>query len=96
MPDAIRVDAEVELVVTEGNYLLLDEPGWDEVRSALDEVWFLDLPDAVRRDRLVARHVAFGKSPAAAREWVSRVDEPNARLVAATRGRADRTVGAPT
>jgi len=80
------------LVVTEGNYLLLDEPRWRAVRDRLDEVWHLHLPDDARRERLVARHVASGKSPAAAREWVARVDEPNATRVEAAAGRADRVV----
>jgi pantothenate kinase len=89
---AIAVPPDVELVVTEGNYLLLDRPEWRAVRAELDEVWFLDLADDVRRARLVARHVEFGKSPDAAQLWVARVDEPNAALVAASRKRADRTV----
>ncbi|WP_182525826.1 nucleoside/nucleotide kinase family protein [Nocardioides dongkuii] len=79
-------------VVTEGNYLLLDEPRWRAVRAEVDVVWHLHLDDDVRRARLVARHVAFGKSPAAAREWVARVDEPNARLVSAAAARADLVV----
>jgi pantothenate kinase len=86
------VPPEVELVVTEGSYLLLARPEWRAVRAELDEAWFLDLDDAVRRDRLVARHVRFGKSPDAAEQWVARVDEPNAALVAESRASADRTV----
>lgn len=92
VPDALTIGSEVELVVTEGNYLLLDEPGWREVREALDEVWFLTLPPGERRQRLIARHIGFGKSPRQAREWVDRVDEANAVLVEATRERADRIV----
>jgi pantothenate kinase len=90
---AIALDPDVELVVTEGNYLLLDRPEWRAVRDALDEVWFLDAQDDdLRRDRLVARHVEFGKSRAEAEAWVTRVDEPNAAVVLASRDRADRWV----
>ncbi|MGZ6804421.1 MAG: nucleoside/nucleotide kinase family protein [Nocardioidaceae bacterium] len=89
---AVAVDPSAELVVTEGNYLLLDRPEWRAVRVALDEVWFVTVEDAVRRERLVARHVASGKSPEAARAWVQRVDEANAVLVAGTRRRADRVL----
>lgn len=78
---SIRVGEEASVVVTEGNYLLLPEPRWQAARSAFDEVWFCDLDDAVRRERLVHRHVGFGKSPDQARAWVERVDEPNAALV---------------
>lgn len=76
-------------VVTEGNYLLLDEPRWRACRDQLDVVWHLQVDDAVRRARLVARHVAHGKSPDEAEAWVARVDEPNAALVAAAASRAD-------
>jgi pantothenate kinase len=86
---AIPVPRAARLVLTEGNYLLLDRGRWAEVRAELDEVWFCDLPDDVRTGRLVARHVAFGKSPERAAAWVAAVDEPNAALVAATRHRAD-------
>lgn len=79
-------------VVTEGNYLLLDEPRWRAVREEIDVVWHLEVDDDVRVERLVARHVAFGKSLGAAREWVARVDEANARLVEAARSRADLVV----
>jgi len=79
-------------VVTEGNYLLLDEPRWRAVREQLDVVWHLTVDDDVRRARLVARHVAFGKSPEDAAAWVARVDEANARLVEAARDRADLVV----
>jgi pantothenate kinase len=79
------------LVVVEGNYLLLDGP-WAPVRGLLDAVWHLRLPDAIRVPDLVARHVAHGRTPEAAREWVLRSDEANARLVAAAAHRADAVV----
>ena len=78
---AIPVPPAAALVVTEGNYLLLDDPAWRSARGSVEQVWHLTLPDDLRRDRLVARHIAFGKSPAQARAWVDQVDEPNARLV---------------
>ena len=89
---AVTVPAEAALVVTEGNYLLLDRPEWRAVRDHLDEVVFLVTDDEVRRRRLVARHVQFGKTQAEAEAWVARVDEGNAALVAATMDRADRVV----
>ena len=44
------------MVVTEGGYLLLDEPPWWDVAALLDECWYLDVADDVRRTRLQARH----------------------------------------
>ncbi|WP_346768338.1 nucleoside/nucleotide kinase family protein [Streptomyces sp. R301] len=89
---AIPVPPEVPLVVTEGNYLLHDRGGWAGVGPLLDEVWYVDVPDAVRVPRLVDRHVAFGRSRGEAEAWVGRSDEANARLVARNRNRADRVV----
>jgi pantothenate kinase len=89
---SIPVDPEVRLVVTEGNYLLLDRPPWPQVRAALSEVWYVEADAGVRLERLLARHVEFGKSPAEARAWVAAVDEPNARLVERRRDAADLVV----
>jgi pantothenate kinase len=52
-------------------------------------VWFVTAEDALRVERLVARHVEFGKSPDAAQAWVARTDQPNADLVSPTAGTAD-------
>ncbi len=89
---AVTVPASARVVLTEGNYLLLDDPRWRRVAEALDETWFVETDDDVRRERLVERHVRFGKSAAEARAWVETVDQPNADLVAATRPRADLVV----
>jgi len=86
---AVPVPPEADVVVTEGNYLLLEEPAWEAGRRLLDEVWFVRTHDPVRRERLVARHAAFGKSIPAAEAWVAQVDDPNARLVDASAPRAD-------
>ena len=86
---ALPVAPDAPLVVTEGNYLLLDRPGWREARALLDAVWHVRVDDALREERLVARHVRFGRTPPAAREWAERVDGPNAALVEAAAGRAD-------
>ena len=86
---AIEVRAEVPLVITEGNYLLLEEGPFAQVRAMLDACWFVEVPEALRHERLIARHERFGKAPRAAREWALGPDEDNARLVAATRDRAD-------
>ena len=92
VPDGITVEPEATLVITEGNYLLLDREPWTAVRPLLDEVWFVDVDDTVRVPRLISRHIEFGKSPDEAVEWVMRSDEANALVVAATRSRADAVV----
>ena len=95
VPESIVVTPDANLVITEGNYLLLEQPPWNAVRPLLDEVWFVDVDDAVRVPRLIARHIDFGKSPDEAHEWVMRSDEANAALVADSRGRADVVVRLP-
>lgn len=91
---SIPVDPGVPLVITEGNYLLHDAPEWSAVRSLLDEAWYLAPDEALRVRRLIERHVRHGKDPESARAWVARSDDPNARLVARGRHRADLVVGA--
>jgi pantothenate kinase len=86
---AIGIHAGTRLIVTEGNYLLLDQGDWSGVVAMLDESWYVDADDTLRVERLTQRHVQFGRTPEQARAWVASTDEPNARLIAATRGRAD-------
>ncbi|GAA4718033.1 nucleoside/nucleotide kinase family protein [Pedococcus ginsenosidimutans] len=88
-PGSIEVGEGADLVVTEGNYLLLPEGGWPAVRAELDEVWFCDLDPSRRRTRLVERHVLAGREPDDAQAWVDGSDEANARLVVTGRDEAD-------
>ncbi|MDP9393986.1 MAG: nucleoside/nucleotide kinase family protein [Actinomycetota bacterium] len=92
---ALGVHRDVPLVVTEGNYLLLETGAWAGVRPLLDEVWYVEPDDDVRRERLVARHVAFGKAEDEARAWALGTDERNATVIAAGRHRADLVVVPP-
>jgi pantothenate kinase len=89
---SIAVPASVQLVITEGNYLLAAHPAWQQVRAQLDEVWFLDTPPDLRLARLVDRHVEFGMDRPAAKEWAAGSDEANARLIESTRPAADRVI----
>ena len=89
---AIAVLPQTQLVITEGNYLLLDEGPWAAVAALLDEAWYVDVDEAARRARLVRRHEQFGRSPEEARAWEAATDQPNAVRIAATRARAQRVV----
>ena len=89
---AIAVLPEVEVVLTEGNYLLLDRPEWRAGRALLDECWYVGVDPEERRARLVRRHVRFGKSEADAERWVAEVDDVNSALVDQSRARADLVV----
>jgi pantothenate kinase len=86
--DALEVTPDIRIVLVEGNYLLHDRDGWERVAPLLDLTAYVDEDDEVRRERLIARHIEFGKTPDAARAWVLGPDEANARLIAATASRA--------
>ena len=86
---AIPIPPEVPLVITEGNYLLLDQQGWSGVRALLDEAWYVDVDEGLRRQRLVERHMRFGRTRDAALAWEAGTDQPNALLIEATAVRAD-------
>ncbi|MFE2956880.1 nucleoside/nucleotide kinase family protein [Nocardia tengchongensis] len=77
------------IVITEGNYLLLDDPAWAAVRPQLDESWYLDVPRPIIEQRLLRRHIRGGRTPEAARSKVTHSDLRNAVLVESTRTRAD-------
>ena len=89
---AMVVRPDARLVISEGNYLLLRDPVWQEARAAMDAVWLVDGHDDVRVERLVARHERFGKTRDAAASWVARVDEANTTLIRARSDPADRVV----
>ena len=90
---ALPVFPHTPLVITEGNYLLLDDdPAWAPVADLLDEVWYLHVDAALRLERLTARHMQFGRSREQALAWIEQTDEPNARRIEASAARASRTV----
>lgn len=78
------------IVITEGNYLALQEGPWLMVREAIDLLIYLDVPEDVTRQRLLDRHTFHGRTPAQAEAWINTVDNPNRLLIEGSRGRADR------
>ncbi|HEY4268684.1 MAG TPA: nucleoside/nucleotide kinase family protein [Galbitalea sp.] len=90
--DAIDIFPEFPIVIVEGNYLLLDADGWGAVAAAFDVSFFVDVPHDVRIERLVARHIRFGKSEPDARAWALGPDEANARVIEATAARATHVI----
>ena len=86
---ALEIGPEVTLLVTEGNYLLLEDPPWDRVRPLLDEAWFLGPDETTRRGRLIARHEQVGRTPEEAVARADGSDAANAAVIARTAHRAD-------
>jgi len=94
IPDAIAIDPRHRLILTEGNYLLLNTSPWNEIINVLDEIWFIDANEELLFPRLVARHVAAGKTKESAEDKVNSTDLPNAKLVDASKARAHRIFAA--
>jgi pantothenate kinase len=92
VPDAVAILPEFPIVVVEGNYLLLDDGGWQDVAPLLDLSVVVGVDRDIRLSRLIARHERFGKSPAAATAWAQGPDERNAEIVAASAGTATHVI----
>jgi pantothenate kinase len=92
VPHAIRIGPEHRVVLVEGNYLLHDADGWQRTLPLLDMRAFLAIDRGIRLERLVARHIAHGKSPHAARAWALGPDEANAALIRRSAERAEVTL----
>jgi pantothenate kinase len=90
--DAIAIQPEVRHVIVEGNYLLLERDGWERVAPLLDVTVFIELPRGIRQQRLIERHMRFGRSPEEATAWALGTDERNALLIEATAARADHVL----
>jgi pantothenate kinase len=82
------VTKETKFVITEGNYLLHNQDGWQEVAPVLTESWYVQVDDKLRLERLVNRHIKYGKEPKFAHDWAHGTDERNAQLVEGTKPRS--------
>jgi pantothenate kinase len=89
---ALPISAQTPLIVTEGNYLLLPEAPWNQVPEVVDEIWYLAVPQALRIERLLARHMKFGRTRQQGLDWIASTDEPNAVRIAQCQHRADVVV----
>jgi pantothenate kinase len=86
------VSKESRVVVIEGNYLFSTEHNWDQVYPLLDHTWFIEIDDEVRIERLIARHIRYGKTPEEAEAWSRGSDEVNARFITSTAHRAENRI----
>lgn len=86
------VTKDHRILVTEGNYLLLDEAPWTELSDFFDLTVMIDVPEAELDRRLLERWDFYGKTPEAARAWIDGNDMPNIRRVTRGSRPADVTV----
>jgi len=90
--DEGRVSIKARVIVIEGNYLFSDEHNWSGVFPLLDQSWFIEIDDEVRMQRLIARHIKYGKSPQEAESWSKGSDEANAKFITETAHKAQRII----
>lgn len=89
LPDYLSVEDDIILI--EGNYLLLKESGWTNVRVLGDYTVYFDAPFEVMRERLINRKVAGGKSREEAERFFDFSDSKNIERVLKNSARADET-----
>ena len=77
------------VVIVEGNYLMHNKDGWEEVSPLLDQSWYAYLDEDIRISRLISRHIAFGKDPESAKAWAKGSDQVNAELIETGVARCD-------
>lgn len=95
IPDALLIHPSHSIVIVEGNYLLLPDAPWAEIRAILDEVWYLEAPEDIVIRRLEERHLRRGLAGAELEEKIAGSDLKNARRIATTRHLASRILSLP-
>jgi len=89
LPDYWSVEEDILLI--EGNYLLLKESGWTNVRVLADYSVFIDAEPELLRERLINRKIAGGKSREEAERFYNFSDAKNVERVLKNSARADET-----
>lgn len=86
------VRADHQILLVEGNYLLLDQDPWTRLAPFFDMTIFLDVPLTELERRLIQRWLDHGHTPDAARERALSNDIPNAELVVSASREANYVV----
>jgi len=60
VPSPIPLLPSNRIVIIEGLYTILDEPGWSEISDDLDVSIYVDVSREVARERLIRRNFAAG------------------------------------
>ncbi len=72
--------ADGDIVLLEGNYLLLDEDGWRDLAQYADYTVSVTAEEEILRTRLIDRRIKTGVDEAASVRFVDFSDMPNVRL----------------
>ncbi len=90
--NGIEIAPHHKIIVSEGNYLLLDEEPWRQLSELFNEIWFIDSTIETLMPRLLERHKAGGRNESETRAKIESTDLPNAKLIESTRNRANRVI----
>lgn len=86
---ARMISDAAEVIVIEGNYLLLKSEPWSRLKALFDLSVMIDVPESVLRDRLIARWQSYNIPAAEIEAKVEGNDLPNGRFVIANSVAAD-------
>lgn len=78
---AIRVDDHHRLLLIEGNYLLLEQPDWQQLKRHYSLSIRIDIPTELVKQRILDRWRGYGLSETVALAKAENNDLPNAELV---------------
>lgn len=87
-PGMIEVDEQHQVLVAEGNYLLLAAEPWCHLQPLWDDTWYIDCEVDVAMQRVFERQTGNGVAAEVSRRRVATNDRPNAELVVTTKDRA--------
>ena len=90
--NAITIQPGNQLIIVEGNYLLLNVSPWNIIRSKMNEIWYIDTPLKTIKERLFHRHISGGASKDEAERKVVSVDLPNVELIKKTCSLVDKII----
>ncbi|KAK9365572.1 putative uridine kinase [Lipomyces kononenkoae] len=58
--DAITITSDIEYIILEGNWLLLDEAPWSTMSNMVHDTWFVDVQPELALKRVAYRHIKSG------------------------------------
>tara|TARA_B110000116_G_scaffold15929_1_gene12887 strand:- start:1376 stop:2017 length:642 start_codon:yes stop_codon:yes gene_type:complete len=90
---AIEINRKHKIIITEGNYLLIDQPPWKNIKEYSDLTISVDVPFSVLEHRLIQRWIHHGISPEKARQRARENDLVNARFVIGNSSKPDIVFG---
>lgn len=93
IPDGGRIHGATRIVLIEGNYLLLQQSPWADLKALFDLTVYLDIPRDVLRSRLVARWLEHGLTESQAISRAEENDMKNVELVRSASACADFFTG---